>query len=71
MSCPKDSVGCKPQGAPKPKDGTGCGEELAYWLGPEPWTPKKRDPNAPPVKPPPPLTLSGLPDDCRNVIAAE
>ena len=33
MSCPPDSQGCKPQGVPRPKDGTGCGEELAYWMG--------------------------------------
>ena len=71
MKCPEGSAGCKPQGAPHPKDGTGCGEELAYWMGPEPWTPKKRDPNAKPYKPPPPLTLSGLPVDCRSVVSAE
>jgi penicillin-insensitive murein DD-endopeptidase len=71
MSCPESQAGCKPQGAPRPKDGTGCGEELAYWMGPEPWTPKKRDPNAKPYKPPPPLTLSGLPVDCRSVVSAE
>jgi penicillin-insensitive murein DD-endopeptidase len=71
MSCPVGEAGCKPQGVPHPKDGTGCGEELAYWMGDGPWVAKKRDPNAPPVKAPPPLTLSGLPVDCRAVIAAQ
>ena len=71
MACPKGEESCKPQGEPKTKDGTGCGEELAWWLGDEPWKKKKRDPNLPPVKPPPPLTLGGLPPDCRGVIAAE
>ena len=71
MSCPAGAAGCKPQGTPKPKDGTGCGEELAYWMGDGPWVPKKRDPNAKPVKPAPPLTLAGLPVDCRAVVSAE
>ena len=31
---------------------------------------KKRDPNAPPVKPAPPLTLSALPAECRAVVTA-
>jgi penicillin-insensitive murein endopeptidase len=69
-------AGCKDQWAPKPKDGTGCGEELAYWMSDLPWKPKKPDPtppdpNKPKPKPPPPLTLSGLPAECRAVIAAD
>jgi penicillin-insensitive murein DD-endopeptidase len=70
LNCPPGMKICKNQWKPAPKDGTGCGEELAYWLGPIPWTPKKRDPNAPPYVPPPPLTLSGLPAECRAVVAA-
>ncbi len=70
MNCPPGMKSCKDQWKPAPKDGTGCGEELAYWMGPIPWTPKKRDPNAPPYVPPPPLTLKGLPAECRAVIAA-
>jgi penicillin-insensitive murein DD-endopeptidase len=70
MSCPAGMEGCKNQQAAKPVDGTGCGEELAYWMGDLPWKPKKRDPNAPEPKPVPPLTLSGLPAECRAVIAA-
>lgn len=70
MKCPPGVPGCKDQWTPHPKDGTGCGEELAYWMSDVPWTPKKADPNAPPYKPPPPLTLAGLPAECRAVIAA-
>jgi penicillin-insensitive murein DD-endopeptidase len=71
MKCPAGSSSCKDQWAPKPKDGTGCGEELAYWLGPIPWRPHPpRDPNLPKLPPPPPLTLSGLPAQCRAVVTA-
>jgi penicillin-insensitive murein endopeptidase len=76
MKCPEGMAGCKDQWAPKPKDGTGCGEELAYWMSDVPWKPKKpdpkpADPGKPKPKPPPPLTLSGLPAECRAVIAAQ
>jgi penicillin-insensitive murein endopeptidase len=71
INCPRDSAGCKNQAPVRPKDGTGCGEELAYWLGDIPWKPKKRDPNAKPVKPAPPLTLAGLPAECRAVVTAQ
>jgi penicillin-insensitive murein DD-endopeptidase len=70
MKCPVGSQNCKDQWTPAPKDGTGCGEELAYWMSPVPWARKKRDPNAPPVKPAPPLTLSALPAECRAVVTA-
>jgi penicillin-insensitive murein DD-endopeptidase len=71
MKCPAGVPGCVDQWAPKPKDGTGCGEELAYWLGPVPWRPRPpRDPNLPKLPPPPPLTLSGLPAQCRAVVTA-
>jgi penicillin-insensitive murein endopeptidase len=71
INCPRDSVGCKNQAPARPKDGTGCGEELAYWMGDIPWKPKKKDPNAKPVKPAPPLTLAGLPAECRAVVTAQ
>lgn len=76
MKCPAGFAGCKDQWTPKPKDGTGCGEELAYWMSDIPWKPKKpdpkpADPSKPKPKPPPPLTLSGLPAECRAVIAAQ
>jgi penicillin-insensitive murein DD-endopeptidase len=70
LNCPDGMKNCKNQWKPKPKDGTGCGEELAYWMGPIPWTPHKPDPNAKPYVPPPPLTLKGLPAECRAVAAA-
>jgi penicillin-insensitive murein DD-endopeptidase len=70
MSCPPGFAGCKNQWPVAPKDGTGCGEELAYWMGPVPWAKKKRDPNAPPIKPAPPLTLASLPAECRAVVTA-
>ncbi len=77
INCPKDSPTCKNQAPARPKDGDGCGEELAYWMGDVPWVPKKKpkpDPNAKPAKPPkpaPPLTLSALPAECRAVVTAE
>jgi penicillin-insensitive murein DD-endopeptidase len=72
MKCPAGVAGCKDQWTPKPKDGTGCGEELAYWMSDVPWKPRKPDPTKPVIKPKPvpPLTLSGLPAECRAVIAA-
>ena len=70
MKCPEGMKACKNQAPAAPKDGTGCGEELAYWMGPTPWAKKKRDPNAPPIKPAPPLTLTGLPAECRAVVTA-
>jgi penicillin-insensitive murein DD-endopeptidase len=72
MKCPEGMQGCKDQWTPKPKDGTGCGEELAYWMSDLPWKPRKPDPTVPKVKPKPvpPLTLAGLPAECRAVIAA-
>ena len=33
MKCPPGFAGCKNQAPAAPKDGTGCGEELAYWMG--------------------------------------
>ncbi len=72
INCPKDSPTCKNQAPARPKDGDGCGEELAYWMGDIPWVPKKKpDPNAKPPKPAPPLTLAALPAECRSVVTAE
>jgi penicillin-insensitive murein endopeptidase len=70
MKCPPGFAGCKNQAPAAPVDGTGCGTELAYWMGPIPWAPRKRDPNAKPVKPAPALTLAGLPAECRAVVTA-
>jgi penicillin-insensitive murein DD-endopeptidase len=70
MKCPAGFAGCKNQAPAAPADGTGCGTELAYWMGDIPWKPKNRDPNAKPVKPAPALTLAGLPAECRAVVTA-
>jgi penicillin-insensitive murein DD-endopeptidase len=70
LKCPAGMKDCKNQAPAAPKDGTGCGEELAYWMGPVPWAKRQRDPNAPPIKPAPPLTLAGLPAECRAVVTA-
>lgn len=70
MKCPPGFAGCKNQVPAAPKDGTGCGEEMAYWMGDIPWKPLKKDPNARPVKPAPALTLAGLPAECRAVVTA-
>jgi len=73
IKCPEGMTTCKPQGAPRPEDGTGCGKELDYWMSDAPWVHKKPPPlppNAPKPKPVPPLTLAGLPAQCRAVIAA-
>jgi penicillin-insensitive murein DD-endopeptidase len=70
MKCPAGFAGCKNQAPAAPKDGTGCGEELAYWMGDVPWKVIKRDPKAPPVKPAPALTLAALPAECRAVVTA-
>ncbi|WP_373504852.1 penicillin-insensitive murein endopeptidase [Aestuariivirga sp.] len=71
INCPKGSTTCKNQAPARPKDGTGCGEELAYWMGDIPWKKAKPDPNAKPPKPAPPLTLAALPAECRAVVTAE
>ncbi len=73
INCPKGSPGCTNQPMPAPKDGTGCGDELAYWMGDKPWPkPPKPDAKPPkPTKPAPPLTLSALPAECRAVVTAE
>ena len=71
INCPEGSATCKNQAAARPKDGTGCGEELAYWMGDIPWKPQKKpDPNAKPPKPAPAMTLAALPAECRAVVTA-
>jgi penicillin-insensitive murein endopeptidase len=70
INCPDGSPSCKNQWTPKPKDGTGCGEELAYWMGDLPWKPPPKR-KGPPPKPRPPLTLTGLPAECRSIVTAE
>jgi penicillin-insensitive murein endopeptidase len=58
--------GCRAQDAVPPGDG--CGENLAYWLGPEPWKPPPK-----PKKPPPPpkeIMLADLPAACTDILNA-
>jgi penicillin-insensitive murein endopeptidase len=81
MGCPKGSPKCKPQGAARPKDGTGCGDELAYWYSDKPWNKPKKTATAPskkktatgvPIprpKPVPRQNLAWLPSECRALIA--
>ena len=66
MSCPKGSSGCKSQ-KPPPND-HGCGEHLAWWMSKAPYADPKKPPKK--VKPKPPMTMGGLPSDCRKILAA-
>ncbi|MGH6874722.1 MAG: penicillin-insensitive murein endopeptidase [Aestuariivirgaceae bacterium] len=68
MKCPADNPGCTNQPMPGPRDGTGCGEELSYWLGEKPWAPEHPPKKAPKPKPSRPLLLSNLPSDCRGIL---
>lgn len=63
MACPPGVADCKNQDPPPAGDG--CGADLAWWLGPEPWKP------SPPEKPRPPLKLADLPAVCSKVLVAE
>lgn len=63
LACPAGAEGCKDQDSVPAGDG--CGADLAWWLGPEPWKP------SPPEKPRPPLKLADLPPACSQVIVAE
>ncbi len=64
LSCPKGSRGCKNQ-APPPK-GDGC-KDAVWWVTD---ALKPADPNKPKAKkkPKPPITLSGLPNQCARVL---
>ena len=66
IKCPPGSTGCKAQ-KPPPRD-HGCGAHLAWWYTDEPYA--KPGKPAAPVKKKPPVTLSGLPASCRNVLLA-
>lgn len=72
IKCPKGVKGCRNQPPAAPKDGTGCGVELAHWLGPKPWK-KPGKPKKPKKKPKPRkhMKLSALPKACRGVLTAE
>jgi len=79
MKCPAGSPQCKNQAAPRPKDGTGCGGELAYWFSDKPWTKRvykkaKKRPtivNGVPIPRKKPIarkTLAWLPKACRALV---
>jgi penicillin-insensitive murein DD-endopeptidase len=68
MKCPSDNPGCTNQPMPGPRDGTGCGEELSYWLGDKPWAPETPPKKAPKPKVLRALLLSNLPSDCRGIL---
>jgi penicillin-insensitive murein endopeptidase len=63
LSCPKDSENCTPQ-APV-GGGDGCDASLAHWFSPDilNWKPSGKSW--------PPMTLSGLPAECRQVLKAK
>ena len=62
LACPPGERLCRDQEPPPPGDG--CGPDLAWWLGEEPWRPK------PPAPPAPPLRLADLPAECAAVLRA-
>ena len=63
LSCPKDSENCTPQGPVG--GGDGCDASLAHWFSPDilNWKPSGKSW--------PPMTLSGLPSECRQVLKAK
>ncbi|MGD1888000.1 MAG: penicillin-insensitive murein endopeptidase [Cohaesibacteraceae bacterium] len=63
LSCPEGMASCVNQNPPPAGDG--CGEELAWWLGPEPWQPSDT-----PARPRPETTLADLPAMCSQVLVA-
>jgi penicillin-insensitive murein endopeptidase len=62
LTCTPGDRDCREQD-PVPK-GDGCGADLAWWLGPEPWKPSPPEPERPPLK------LADLPAACADVLAA-
>lgn len=62
LACPRGAAGCADQ--EPPEAGDGCGADLAWWLGPEPYKPE------PPQPPKPPMKLKDLPQACADVLAA-
>jgi penicillin-insensitive murein endopeptidase len=66
LSCPASSPNCRPQ-APAPSE-EGCTAELEDWFKRLTRPPPPADPNRPPPKPQPPLTVAQLPADCKAVL---
>jgi len=65
IACPPDSPQCKPQ--PPPEPGDGCGHELDFWFKESTLFPK---PPLIPAQPKAPLTLAGLPAECKQIVRA-
>jgi penicillin-insensitive murein endopeptidase len=63
LACPQGTDGCVNQNPPPAGDG--CGEELGWWLGPEPW-----EPSDTPARPRPETTMADLPNACTQVLVA-
>ncbi|MFO1074597.1 MAG: penicillin-insensitive murein endopeptidase [Geminicoccaceae bacterium] len=61
LACPPGEPACQVQ--EPPPAGDGCGAELAWWLGEEPWRPST-------TPPAPPLRLADLPAQCAAVLRA-
>ncbi|WP_439923438.1 penicillin-insensitive murein endopeptidase [Nitrobacter sp. JJSN] len=66
IKCPPGNPQCESQTPPEEKEGCSAGD-LAYWFSDAVLHPKP--PKVPP-KPKPQITLSQLPTDCRQVLAA-
>ncbi|MEI8143995.1 MAG: penicillin-insensitive murein endopeptidase [Alphaproteobacteria bacterium] len=64
LTCPQGDATCRPQDPPPTVDG--CGADLDWWFTDEVLNPR---PN-PNWRPPPPITMAGLPDACRQVLIA-
>ena len=60
LRCPSGQSLCRNQDPPPPGDG--CGQDLAWWLGEEPWRPKPPGPRAKP------MALADLPSECATVL---
>jgi penicillin-insensitive murein endopeptidase len=65
IACPPDSPDCKPQPPPDAEDG--CGHELDFWFKDSTLHPV---PPLIPAKPKPPMTLAGLPAECKRIVDA-
>jgi penicillin-insensitive murein endopeptidase len=65
IACPAGSRACKPQ--PPPPAGDGCGHELDFWFKESTLFPK---PPLIPAPAKPPMTMAGLPAQCKQIVRA-
>jgi penicillin-insensitive murein endopeptidase len=65
IACPANSPECKPQ--PPPPAGDGCGHELDFWFKESTLFPK---PPLIPAPAKPPMTMAGLPAQCKQIVRA-